>query len=45
MNTGGGGGQYTDPRRRQEEQGEFINYILVSLLLQITPDFNEGYVN
>ena len=34
-----------DPKRRQENNGEFINHIIVSLLLRIKLNFNEGYAD
>ena len=34
-----------DPKRRQENNGEFINHIIVSSLLRIKLNFNEGYVD
>ena len=34
-----------DPRRRQEDKDEYINHIIVSLLLQIKLNFNDGYAD
>ena len=34
-----------DPKRRQENNGEFINHIIVSLLLRIKLNLNEGYAD
>ena len=34
-----------DPKRRQENNGEFINHIIVSSLLRIKLNLNEGYAD
>ena len=34
-----------DPKRRQENNGEFINHIIVSSLLRIKLNVNEGYAD
>ena len=34
-----------DPQRSQENNGEFINHIIVSSLLRIKQNFSEGYAD